>query len=73
MKKAHQTVVKQKDIKIPSHVSCVLGHDKIEFAGDHLCISKEGDYSTLEVTQNAVSWLVDQLGGVVQWSNNDAK
>lgn len=70
-KKAYQRVLEHEDIPMPWGVMRLFmgGNKELRICGDELCFGE--DYVTLKEAREAFEWIVDQLGGTVEWKNEE--
>lgn len=78
MKKPKTLIQKYKEIQkigtnveVPWNIWRFMGtpHKNIDTFGDQICIGE--DYGSVEEVRNTIEFYVDQLGGKVQWRDND--
>ena len=64
----YNEVQKVGGIEVPWQVMSCLGLAKhLLIVGDQISFAKDADFSTIEESRSATTWLVEQLGGKVKW------
>ena len=64
----YNEVQKVGSTEVPHAVWTKLGLAKnIEIVGNQLSLANDSDFCDLDEARNAVTWLVEQLGGKVKW------
>lgn len=62
-------VLKKELPEVPYNVWTTFGPSvkSITMFDNHVSLSGDGDYKTLEQTREAITWYVKQFGGTVKW------
>jgi hypothetical protein len=62
--------MRNQDITVPWEVSRFIGEKTIAIAGEQACLSQNGDFGTVDEIREALSWMVNQFGGTVNWDKS---
>lgn len=56
------------EVDIPWDVMRVLNSKKLSVMANEVSLNDNGDYVSLQHARESLDWLVDQLGGKIEWS-----